>query len=85
MRGREERRGGRRGLIEGDLLSLVVLLQELNPVSEKRRKDRKKWIKFKFICFNISNPTSTGSLLQNTAFQSLMKFSIAIYTNAHSQ
>ena len=44
MRGREERRGGRRGLIGGDLLSSVVLLQELNLVSEKRRKDRKKRI-----------------------------------------
>ena len=42
MRGREERRGERRSLRGGDLLSLVVLLQELNPVSEKRRKDRKK-------------------------------------------
>ena len=69
MRGREERRGGRRGLRGGDLLSLVVLLQELNPVSEKRRKDRKKWIKLKFICFYVSNPTSASSLLQNTDFK----------------
>ena len=44
MRGREERREGRRGLIGGDLLSLVVLLQELNPVSEKRRKEEEKII-----------------------------------------
>ena len=51
MRGREERRGGRRGLIEGDLLSLVVLLQELNPFNEKRRRDRNKRIKLIFICF----------------------------------
>ena len=75
MRGREERRGGRRGLRGGDLLSLVVLLQEPNPVSEKRRKDRKKRRKLIFICFNVSNPTSTNLLLQNADFFFKMKFS----------
>ena len=49
MRDREERRGGRRGLRRGDLLSLVVLLQELNPVSEKRKE--KKTINLKFFFF----------------------------------
>ena len=53
MRGREERRGGRRGLIGGDLLSLVVLLQELNPVSEKRKEKKTINLKFIFLMYLI--------------------------------
>ena len=61
MRGREERREGRRGLIGGDLLSLVVLLQELNPVSEKRRKDRNKriTINIHFVSMYLIQPLLT--------------------------
>ena len=83
MRGREERRGGRRGLIEGDLLSLVVLPQELNPVSEKRRKDRKKRIgenKYSFVPIFLIQPLLAHyyKTLTSNFNEILRKFIIAI-------